>query len=268
MMRVLAALAAAAVIVVSAAPALAQGMMSRRLFGPRPVLAAPSNVPALPIDQAITRARQYLVQFQNPDLTPVEIVEFSNIFYVVIQEKSTGKGAFALLVDRVNGNVSPEMGPPMMWNSKYGRWTGGVGIRGRGVAGPGFGPGAGPGMRGPGMGGWGMMGPGYGPGYGPGAQPAPGTQPSPGSRPASGAPAPRPQVAALDEARAKAALQAWVSQAFPGAGIGKVMEFPGFFTYRLTRDGKTFALASVNVYGGQVWYAWQFGTFVREQVIR
>jgi hypothetical protein len=268
MMRILTVLSAAAVVAVAAAPALAQGMMPGRMFGPRPALAAPSGAPVLPVDQAIVRTRQYLNQFQNPDLVPVEIIEFSNVFYVVIQEKSTGKGAFGLLVDRVNGNVSPEMGPPMMWNTKYGRWTGGAstmgpGMMGPGMMGPGFGPGAGPGMPGRGM-----MGPGYGPGYGPGAQPVPGAQPSPGLRPAPGAPAPRPQVAALDEAKAKAALQTWVSQAFPGAGIGKVVEFPGFFTYRLTRDGKTFALASVHAYGGQVWYAWQYGTFVREQVIR
>ena len=264
MMRILAALSAAAVVAVAAAPALAQGRMPGRMFGPRPALAAPGTAPVLPVVQAITRARQYLNQFQNPDLVPVETIEFSNVFYVVIQEKSTGKGAFALLVDRVNGNVSPEMGPPMMWNTKYGRWTGGAGMMGPGMMGPGFGPGAGPGMMGPGMGGTGMM----GPGYGPGAQPGPGAQSSPGAQPAPGAPAPRPQAAVLGEAKAKAALQVWVSQAFPGAGIGKVVEFPGFFTYRLTRDGKTFALASVNAYGGQVWYAWQYGTFVREQIIR
>ncbi len=75
-------------------------------------------------------------------------------------------------------------------------------------------------------------------------------------------------MAPLDEAKAKAALQAWVAQAFPGAGIGKVVEFPGFFTYRLARDGKNFALASVNAFGGQVWYAWHYGTVIREQVIR
>lgn len=46
------------------------------------------------------------------------------------------------------------------------------------------------------------------------------------------------------------------------------MEFPGFYTYRLVRDGKTFGLASVNAYSGQVWYAWHYGTVVREQVIQ
>lgn len=97
-------------------------------------------------------------------------------------------------------------------------------------------------------------------GYGPG--------PRPEAQPAPGAPAPLPAAPQLDEAKARTALQAWLAQAFPGAGIGKVVEFPGFYVYRLVRDGKTFALASVNAYGGQVWYAWQYGTVVREQVVQ
>jgi hypothetical protein len=261
MKRVLTLTAALAVAVTllaaSAAPAFAQGMIPRG-FGPRPALAAPAaGAPTLPIDQAATRARQYLAQFQNPDLVPGEVIEFTNVLYVVVQERSTGKGAFGLLVDRVTGNVAPEMGPPMMWNTRYGRWAGGM--MGAGPA-PGFGPGAGPGAFGGGMMGRGMMGYGMmGPGFGPGARPGvgPGAQPVPA----------RPTVP-QDEARARAALQAWLTQAFPGAGIGKAVEFPGFFSYRLTRDGRTFALAAVHAYSGQVWYAWQYGAFVREQVVR
>jgi hypothetical protein len=255
MMRTIMFVLAAVLVAALTVPALAQGG-PWGMRAPRPAFAAPSGAPALPIDQAITRARQYLGQFQNPDLVPGEIIEFSNVFYVLIQEKGTGKGAFALLVDRVNGNVSPEMGPPMMWNTKYGRRVGDVGMMGPGMMGPGFGPGGmGSGIRGSGMG-PGMMGPGYGSGYGPGNQSAPRGQ---------GA---RPQAGLLDEPKAKAAAQAWVNQAFPGAVIGKVVEFPGFYTYRLIRDGKTFALASVHAYGGQVWYGWHYGTFVKEQVVR
>lgn len=251
-------------IAVYAAPGFAQGMMPRG-FGPRPAPAAPAaGAPTLSVDQAVTRARQYLAQFQNPDLVPSEVIEFTNTFYVVVQERSAGKGAFGLLVDRVTGNVGPEMGPPMMWNIKYGHWAGGM--MGLGPT-PGFGPGGvGPGaarggMMGRGMMGYGMMGPGYGPGpgFGPGAAPGVGS----GAQPVPA----RPTVA-QDEAKAKAALQAWLTQAFPGAGIGKAVEFPGFFTYRLTRDGRTFALAAVHAYSGQVWYAWQYGTVVREQVVR
>ncbi|MDQ7842005.1 MAG: hypothetical protein RDU83_13450 [bacterium] len=234
MKRAMAVLGAAAVIATLATPALAQMMRPGMGPGRMPGYFQPGGVqprgPALPVDQAITRVRQFVGQYGNPDLVPVEIIEFSNVYYAVVTEKSTGKGAFGLLVDRYNGNVTFEMGPPMMWNLKYGRLAGGMGMMGPG------------GMMGSGM------------GYGP--------QPSPG------APGARPPVAQLDEAKARAALQAWIAQAFPGAGIGKVVEFPGFFTYRLARDGKNFALASVNAYGGQVWYAWHYGTVIREQVIR
>lgn len=257
MKSAMAILGAVAVIATLAVPAFAQ--MTRPGMGPG--YAQPSGVqprgPALPVEQAITRVRQFLGQYQNPDLVPVEIIEFSNVYYAVVTEKSTGKGAFSLLVDRYNGNVTFEMGPPMMWNLKYGRLAGGMGMMGPGgMMGSGMGYGRGPGAMGPG----GMMAPGYGqrPGYGP----QPGPQPSPG------APGVRPPAAPLDDAKAKAALQAWIAQAFPGAGIGKVVEFPGFFTYRLARDGKNFALASVNAFGGQVWYAWHYGTVIREQVIR
>ncbi len=242
MKRAMAILGTAAVLAALATPALAQ------MTGPGmgPGYAQPRG-PALPVEQAITRVRQFLGQYQNPDLVPVEIIEFSNVYYAVVTEKSTGKGAFSLLVDRYNGNVTFEMGPPMMWNLKYGRLAGGMGMMGPGgMMGSEMGYGGGPGAMGPGM------------GYGQ----QPGPQRSPG------APGVRPPVALLDEAKARAALQAWIAQAFPGAGIGKVVEFPGFFTYRLARDGKNFALASVNAFGGQVWYAWHYGTVIREQAIR
>lgn len=240
-------IAAVAVIAV-AIPAFAQGFgpgggpgMMQWWWGAPAQTGGQPAPPALPIDQAITRARQYLGQYRNPDLVPSEIMEFANAFYVTVTEKATGKGAFALLVDRYSGNVRPEMGPPGMWNTKYGAHTGPFG--GRRARGRGYGPG--------GAGPW-MMGPGYGPGYGYGP----------------GAAAPPQQAPQLDEAKARSALAAWASQAFPSAGIGKAVEFPGYFTFRLTRDGKSFALASVNSYSGWVWYAWQYGAVVREQAIR
>ncbi|MCP8306944.1 MAG: hypothetical protein H3Z49_07590 [archaeon] len=49
-----------------------------------------------------------------------EIMEFSNHFYIIVQEKSTGINAFELLVDRYTGRIGFEPGPNMMWNQKYG----------------------------------------------------------------------------------------------------------------------------------------------------
>ncbi|MDR7521853.1 MAG: hypothetical protein QN168_05250 [Armatimonadota bacterium] len=247
MVRAIAIVGVLVLVAAGATPAWAQMWGPGGMYGPGRMYGIGAQAgtrppgPALTVDQATARVRQYLAQYRNPDLVPAEIIEFSNVFYVVVQEKATGKGAFALLVNLWNGNVAPEMGPPAMWNTKYGPWAGGFW-------------GHGPGMMGVGMMGW---------GYGPGAA---GWGAGPGTPPAPGAPV-RPAVTPLDESRARAVLQTWVAQAFPGAGIGKVVEFPGFFTYRLVRDGKTFALASVHAFGGQVWYAWHYGTVIREQAI-
>ncbi len=98
---------------------------------------------AVTISQAVSLARQTLARIGNPDLVPVEVMEFSVNFYVIVAERSTGRGAFELIVDRY-GFVYPEPGPNVMWNTKYGHMAGGGGY----------------GMMGGGMmGGWG--GPGY-----------------------------------------------------------------------------------------------------------
>ena len=41
-------------------------------------------------------------------------------------EKSTGIGAFEMLIDKYTGSIGPEMGPNMMWNTKYGMMSGGI----------------------------------------------------------------------------------------------------------------------------------------------
>jgi len=47
-------------------------------------------------------------------------MEFSNQYYVIIKEESTGANAFELLVDKNTGFVFLEPGPNMMWNNRYG----------------------------------------------------------------------------------------------------------------------------------------------------
>ncbi|MEN2974227.1 MAG: hypothetical protein ABDH32_01460 [Candidatus Caldarchaeales archaeon] len=49
-----------------------------------------------------------------------EIMEFTNNFYAIIMEKDTGMGAFEVLVNPYTGQITPEPGPNMMWNIKYG----------------------------------------------------------------------------------------------------------------------------------------------------
>ncbi len=83
----------------------------------------------LSLDQAITRAQQYVASLGN-DLELVEVMEFSNHFYGEAKEKSTGIHAFEFLMDKSSGALSPEPGPNMMWNTKYGHMGGG-GMMGR-----------------------------------------------------------------------------------------------------------------------------------------
>lgn len=68
----------------------------------------------------------YLASYGS-GLEVAEVMEFSQNFYLVIREADTGRGAFELLVDPYLGAVSPEIGPNMMWNLKYGHMGGGTG---------------------------------------------------------------------------------------------------------------------------------------------
>ncbi len=72
------------------------------------------------IEKAKESAGQYLAATGNKDLQITEVMEFDNNFYAGVKEKSTGKNAFELLVNKYTGVVFPEMGPNMMWNTKYG----------------------------------------------------------------------------------------------------------------------------------------------------
>jgi hypothetical protein len=72
----------------------------------------------------------------NPDLAIEEVEEYSQNFYVLFYEKSTGIGAFEMLIDKYSGSIYPEMGPNMMWNTKYGMHSGGMMGWITGTAGP------------------------------------------------------------------------------------------------------------------------------------
>jgi len=93
-----------------------------------------TTTPAATIDAAAARARAALAATGYGDLVVAEVMEFSNHFYVLVKEQSTGVGALELLVER-NGFVHPEYGPAMMWNTKYGHM---VGFGGRGMVGRGM----------------------------------------------------------------------------------------------------------------------------------
>jgi hypothetical protein len=93
-------------------------------FSFSPLLSPTSKIDSF--DQAKTLANEYLVGVGS-GLEIKEVEEWTNNFYVRVQEKNTGINAFELLVDRYSGRVMPEPGPNMMWNQKYGMMGGMMG---------------------------------------------------------------------------------------------------------------------------------------------
>ena len=71
------------------------------------------------LDQARTIAEDYIAGYGS-GVAVVEVMEFENNFYVLVEESDSGRGAFELLVDPYTGAVGPEPGPNMMWNDRYG----------------------------------------------------------------------------------------------------------------------------------------------------
>src|SRR5579859_8181014 len=86
-------------------------------------LHAPAG-PTISIDQAEQAVSGYLTRSGGSSLGLDEVMEFQDNFYAIVKDRSSGTGAFELLVDRVSGAVAPEPGPNMMWNTRYGMMGG------------------------------------------------------------------------------------------------------------------------------------------------
>ncbi len=79
-----------------------------------------SDVPtALSHDDAKGIADSYLASLNNPELEIGEFEEYSHNFYLSLVEKTTGRGAIEIIIDRYYGSYQPEP-QSMMWNEKYG----------------------------------------------------------------------------------------------------------------------------------------------------
>ena len=88
-----------------------------------------SNAPGaatISIDLAQQAVEQYVARYGGSNLELDELIEFQDNFYAIVKEKSTGIGAFEVLIDRSTATVTPEPGPNMMWNTKYGAMGGGM----------------------------------------------------------------------------------------------------------------------------------------------
>jgi hypothetical protein len=78
----------------------------------------------LTLDQATSIALNYLKDRNDSNLALAEIMEYDYNFYVEYYEKIAGIYAFEALIDPYTGDMYPEPGPNMMWNSKYGMMSG------------------------------------------------------------------------------------------------------------------------------------------------
>jgi len=76
------------------------------------------------MDKAIEIVNTYLRDRNDPNIQASEILEFNYNFYVGFSEKDTGIHAFEALIDPYTGDMYPEPGPNMMWNTKYGMMSG------------------------------------------------------------------------------------------------------------------------------------------------
>jgi len=92
------------------------GMMQGPWAGPQ---GAEGSAGRITLDQARELAEDYVAAV-GPDLAVVEVMEFENNFYALVEESDSGRGAFELLVDPYTGAVGAEPGPNMMWNDRYG----------------------------------------------------------------------------------------------------------------------------------------------------
>ncbi|KJR99757.1 MAG: hypothetical protein VR68_08515 [Peptococcaceae bacterium BRH_c4a] len=66
----------------------------------------------------------YITELNIEGISPAEMMEFENHFYVELKEDG-GKYSHELIVDKGTGLIYPERGPNMMWNIKY-RHMGGM----------------------------------------------------------------------------------------------------------------------------------------------
>jgi len=218
------------------------------------------GVEPLSVDEARQAVEDYLSSFGNDDLTIKEIMTFDNNAYAIVVEKSTGVGAFELLVDPVTLAVYPEYGPNMMWNLKYGMMSG-------------FG---GYGMMGPGM----MMGGSYGSGGMINSPDSEGTMDNSGSdgmmdgsdsesmmnSSDTGNAAQIPDVSAdmpVSADDASQIAQRYLDAYYPGVKVSdEVTAFYGYYTLDIERDGKIIGMMSVNGFTRQVFPHTWHGKFI------
>jgi hypothetical protein len=203
------------------------GMMGSGPMGPGMMgqgFGGSSQIDPLPVEEATAAVQTYLARLGNSDLAAGEVMVFSNHAYAQVVEKSAGSGAFEVLVDPVTRAVTPEPGPNMMWNLKYGPMAG--------------------------FGGSGMIMGGY-QGYGMGRM-------MDGVTPAQ----PSAEMPVSQEEAIQTA-QRYLDAYLPGTQAEDAADsFYGYYTIHVLRDGQTVGMLSVNGYTQEVFVHFWHGEFV------
>lgn len=191
-----------------------------------------TDVDPLSIGEAETAVTDYLATLNNNDLALGEIMIFDNHAYAQIIDESTETGAFEVLVDPVTGNVFPEPGPNMMWNTEYGMMAGFSGSMMNGQFDSSMmGEGQYDGMMGGNM--MGSF------GYAPDA------------------------AINITGEEAVNTVQEYLDAYLPGKTADETADaFPGYYTLHVLEDGETIGMLSVNAYTGQVFLHHWHGNFI------
>jgi hypothetical protein len=189
-----------------------------------------SNVAPLTLTEAETAVSTYLSTLSQDNLALGEIMIFSNHAYAQIFNSETGEGAFELLVDPATGNVFPEPGPNMMWNTAYGMMAG-SGMMNMMMGGM-MGNNAGMmnGQNGDMMGNWNTS---------------------------SSA-----EITVTAE-NAPSIAQTYLDSTLPDTTVDEHADtFPGYYTLHIERDGDVIGMLSVNAYTGDVFLHHWHGDFI------
>ena len=113
------------------------GMSGGGMMGSMGMMGGPFSPSARPLtmDRAVQILRAWPAANNLDGLVLDEVEAYTQNFYGQFKERDTGRSAIQVLVDRYTGRAMPEMGPNMMWNTKYGQammqvMMGGMGMMG------------------------------------------------------------------------------------------------------------------------------------------
>ncbi len=186
-----------------------------------------SDAEPLTIEETETAVNNYLSTLNQDNLTLGEIMIFSNHAYAQILDTDAKQGAFEVLVDPATGNVFPEPGPNMMWNTEYGMMDG-SGMMNMMMGG--MGSGMMNDQHGDVMGSWGST-------------------------------VDTKINVTVEEAPDLA--QTYLDSVLPDTTVADQADtFPGYYTLHIERDGEVIGMLSVNAYTGDVFLHHWHGDFV------